>query len=170
MPLADRVCAHCGTTFSPKPRQKFCNPRCRNLAAGKTEHGKPIPKPRREHRTATGPDVYVVHDATTGWSKVGYATAGAANRLYQIRRDYPELANAVVVARFDTCAAELLEVRILLALYLRRGRGVELVGERFRGVRPTVVARYARAIQRRCEAAVRAGRAAAEAAMLQAAP
>lgn len=100
-------------------------------------------------RQADG-SIYVFHDATTGWSKIGLTRTGVNARLSQCRTDYPELGQAELVGFFDVDRhLEGWETIALMVVELRiRKRYGSLVGhmngERFHGVRPKAVLKVMR--------------------------
>jgi hypothetical protein len=104
----------------------------------------------REHVERLGPApagdlLYVIHDPTTGWSKFGISGRRSNDRLRAIRSRYSDLPEAEIVGVLATPYAAQVETFVYLAV---RDHGGELVGEKFRGVRPSAVLRYARQIER----------------------
>ena len=96
-----------------------------------------------------GDVLYVIHDATTGWSKYGISGRWANDRLTAIRSRYLDLTNAEIVGVLVTPLAREIEACLHLSL-----RGRQVVGERFKGVRPAAVLRYARQLDRDLRAVI----------------
>jgi hypothetical protein len=94
----------------------------------------------------SGMQVYVAHDATTGWSKYGYSSCAHA-RIEHLRRSYNELRNAEMVgildnlSYFDAQRAEFVAGDVVEDALGGDEASISgrIIGERFTGVDPQYV-------------------------------